>query len=127
MAYFAKVLNGTVTQVIIADQNFFDEFTDSSPGNWIETSPNTRAGVIYNEDGVTPAADQSQALRKNTASKGCTYNTQLDAFIPPKPFESWILNETTCMWEAPVAMPSEGGFWFWNETEQRWDLESAPE
>lgn len=122
MAYFAKVLNGTVTQVIIADQNFFDEFTDLSPGNWIETSPNTRGGVIYEEDGETPASDQSQALRKNTASKGCTYNKQLDAFIPPKLFASWTLNETTCMWQAPVAMPNEGGPWFWNEAEQRWDV-----
>lgn len=119
MAHFAKVNNGIVEQVIVAEQEFFDTFVDSSPGQWIQTSYNTRGGVHYTDG--QPSADQSKALRKNYAGIGYSYDAQRDAFIPPKPYASWVLNEDTCLWDAPVAMPTEGGPYTWNESTQTWD------
>lgn len=127
MAHFAKVQKGVVTQVIVAEPEFFDTFVDSSPGQWVQTSYNTRGGVHYNPETGEPSADQSKALRKNYAGRGYTYDAGRDAFIPTKPFESWTLNETSCLWEPPVAMPSEGGPYVWNETEQKWDSVPTPE
>ena len=117
MSHYAKVQNGLVTQVIVAEAEFFDTFIDSSPGEWIQTSYNTRGGVHYNAATGEPSADQSKALRKNYAGIGFTYSRQLDAFIPPKPFSSWVLDEETCLWNAPVAMPTDGKFYVWNENE----------
>lgn len=111
MSHFAKVLNGTVTQVIVAEPEFFDMFVDSSPGEWIQTSYNTHGGVHAN--GGTP-------IRKNYAGIGFTYDRERDAFIPPKPFDSWTLNEETCLWEAPVAYPTDGGFYSWDEASANW-------
>jgi hypothetical protein len=120
MSHYAKVQNGLVTQVIVAEAEFFDTFIDSSPGEWIQTSYNTRGGVHYNAATGEPSADQSKALRKNYAGIGFTYSRQLDAFIPPKPFSSWVLDEETCLWNAPVAMPTDGKFYVWNENELNW-------
>jgi len=111
MAHFAKVLNGVVVQVIVAEQEFIDNLVDTSPGTWIQTSYNTRDGV--HTQGGTP-------LRKNFAGVGFTYDAELDAFIPPKPYPSWTLNTTTCVWEPPIAYPSEGEH-IWNEETQTWD------
>jgi hypothetical protein len=112
MAHFAKVVDGKVTQVIVAEPEFFNTFVDSSPGEWIQTSYNTRGGVHAN--GGTP-------LRKNYAGIGYTYNRNLDAFIPPQPYTSWVLNEQTCLWDAPVAMPTDNKVYKWNEETQSWD------
>jgi hypothetical protein len=113
MAHFAKVNNGIVEQVIVAEPEFFDTFVDSSPGQWIQTSYNTHGGVHAN--GGTP-------LRKNYAGIGYSYDATRDAFIPPKPYASWLLNDDTCLWDAPVAMPTEGGPYTWNESTQTWDV-----
>ncbi len=121
MAHFAKVNNGIVEQVIVAEPEFFDTFVDSSPGQWIQTSYNTRGGVHYNSDTGEPSADQSKALRKNYAGIGYSYDATRDAFIPPKPYASWLLNDETCLWDAPVAMPTDGGRYTWNESTQAWD------
>ena len=110
MAHYAKVSNGIVTQVIVAEPEFFDSFVDTSPGEWIQTSYNTQGGVHLN--GGTP-------LRKNYAGIGFTYDTEKDAFIPPKPFESWLLNEEFCLWEAPTPMP-EDGLYDWDEATLSW-------
>lgn len=112
MGHFAKVLNGVVQQVIVAEPEFFETFTDDSPGEWIQTSYNTHGGV--HSLGGTP-------LRKNYASTGFIYDKQRDAFIPPKPYPSWLLNEDTCLWEAPVPMPDDGNRYNWNEDTQAWD------
>ena len=85
---------------------------DSSPGEWIQTSYNTYGGV--HTQGGTP-------LRKNYAGIGYTYDRERDAFIPPKPYASWVLNEDTCQWDAPVAMPTDGKMYHWNEQTQAWD------
>ena len=121
MAHFAKVVNGTATQVIVAEPEFFDTFVDSSPGEWIQTSYNTRGGVHYQPDSQEPSADQSKALRKNYAGIGFTYNRELDAFIPPKPYNSWTLNETSCLWEAPTPKPDDGNLYNWNEETVSWE------
>lgn len=119
MAHFAKVNNGIVEQVIVAEPEFFDTFVDSSPGQWIQTSYNTRGGIHYTEG--QPSADQSKALRKNYAGIGYSYDAQRDAFIPPKPYASWVLDEQTCLWNAPVPYPTDGGRYTWNEANQTWD------
>jgi hypothetical protein len=118
MAHFAKVVDGTVTQVIVAEPEFFDTFVDSSPGAWIQTSYNTAGGVHAN--GGTP-------LRKNYAGIGYTYDAVRDAFIPPKPFASWILNDTTCLWDAPVAYPTDGKSYRWDEEAVNWVEAVLPE
>lgn len=112
MGHFAKVVDGKVTQVIVAEPEFFQTFVDSSPGAWIQTSYNTRGGVHAN--GGTP-------LRKNYAGVGYSYDATKDAFIPPQPFASWVLDEDTCLWNAPVAMPTDGKPYAWNEATQSWD------
>ena len=113
MAHYAKVENTLVTQVIVAEAEFFDTFVDSSPGEWIQTSYNTHGGV--HTSGGTP-------LRKNYAGVGFTYNKILDAFISPQPYPSWTLNEETCLWNPPTAYPDDGLLYEWNEENLAWDL-----
>jgi len=111
MAHYAKVENNIVTQVIVAEAEFFDTFVDSSPGEWIQTSYNTHGGVHANDE--TP-------LRKNYAGVGFTYDSTRDAFIPPQPYPSWLLNEDTCLWQAPVAYPTDDKVYDWNEDTTSW-------
>jgi len=119
MGHYAKVQNGIVSQVIVAEAEFFDTFVDSSPGQWIQTSYNTRGGVHYGQDGEP---DGGEPLRKNYAGIGYTYDAARDAFIPPQPFTSWTLNETSCLWEAPVAYPDDGNMYIWDEDTTSWVL-----
>jgi len=131
MAHFAKVKNGIVTQVIVAEPDFFDTFVDDNPGSWIKTSYNIRGGVYYNPETNQPADDQSVIAddesrgRKNYAGIGYTYDKTKDAFIPPQPFASWTLNETSCLWEAPIAYPDDGEVYSWNEESQSWELRES--
>ena len=118
MAHFAKVVDGIVTQVIVAEPEFFDTFVDSSPGQWIQTSYNTRGGVHYNPETGEP--DNGTALRKNYAGIGFSYDSTRDAFIPLQPYPSWALNESTCLWEAPIAYPDDGNIYYWDEDQQNW-------
>ena len=113
MAHFAKVLNGIVVNVIVAESDFFETFIDTTPGEWIQTSYNTHGGV--HSLGGEP-------LRKNFAGVGFSYDAQRDAFIPPKPFPSWVLNEDTCLWDAPIPMPTDGNEYKWDEEGQQWIL-----
>lgn len=111
MGHFAKVENGTVTQVIVAEQDVIDTGLFGDPATWVQTSYNTYAGEHRN--GGTP-------LRKNYAGIGFTYDSQRDAFISPKPYNSWILNESSCIWEPPVAMPDDGKMYTWSEETTNW-------
>jgi hypothetical protein len=86
------------------------------------TSYNTRGGIHYDPETNEPSVDQSKAFRKNYAGLGYTYDSQRDAFIPPKPYESWILNEETCLWDSPIPYPEDGEMHTWNEETQTWDL-----
>jgi hypothetical protein len=121
MGHFAKVSNGIVTRVIVAEADFFNNFVDDSPGQWIQTSYNTRGGVHYQPNANEPSEDQSKALRKNYAGIGYTYDAAKDAFIPPQPFNSWTLNEDTCLWDSPVAYPTDGKLYKWNEEILNWE------
>lgn len=121
MSHFAKVLNGNVIQVIVAEQDFFDTFVDSSPGEWIQTSYNTRGNIHYGEDGNP---DEGIALRGNYAGIGYTYDRNNDVFIPPKFYDSWTLNQSTWLWEPPIPYPDDGKNYNWNETNKTWELSS---
>jgi len=111
MSHFAKVVDKIVTKVIVAEQEFFNTFIDDSAGEWIQTSYNTYGG--QHTLGGTP-------LRKNFAGIGFTYDREKDAFIPPQPYPSWTLNETTCLWESPVSYPDDGKEYIWNESITNW-------
>ena len=128
MGHFAKVNNGIVESVIVADQSFFDTFVDTSPGTWIQTSYNTYGGIHYvpNSNPPEPSSTQEKALRANYAGIGYTYdpnytlNGNVGVFYAPQPYPSWVLNTTTFLWEAPVAMPTSGGPYVWDEATQSW-------
>ena len=123
MSHYAKVQNGYVTKVIVAEAEFFDTFVDDSPGEWIQTSYNTRSGVHYKPNSDEPSEDQSKALRKNYAGIGFEYNKELDAFISPKPYPSWVLNEDAGHYEAPIAYPNDGMYDWNEENQQRVEIE----
>jgi len=113
MSHFAKVLDGKVTQVIVAEPEFFETFVDSTPGEWIQTSYNTLGN--QHTQGGTP-------LRGNYAGIGYTYDRTNDVFYAPKPYPSWILNNTTWTWEAPVAMPTDDNHYIWDEPTTSWKI-----
>ena len=118
MSHFAKVNNGVVEQVIVAEPEFFATFVDTSPGEWIQTSYNTHGGQH----------PEGRPLRKNYAGIGYTYDRERDAFIPPKPFASWVLNEDTCLWDAPVPYPDDGKAYSWDEAAGGWtEIEGVQE
>lgn len=123
MAHFAKLdENNVVIFVTVGrdeDNGKEAELTARTGDVYKQTSYNTRGGVHYQADG-TPSADQSKAFRKNYAGLGYTYDAGRDAFIPPKPFNSWVLNETTCLWDAPVPMPTDGKRYTWDEATTSW-------
>ena len=116
MAHFAKVESGTVTQVIVAEQDYINTFPDKD--KWVQTSYNTRGGKHY--DPNTGLEDSGTPLRKNYAAIGYTYDGSRDAFYAPQPYPSWNLNTTTCYWESPIAHPNDGKNYKWDETAQNW-------
>jgi len=109
MAHYAKVLKGKVVQVIVAEKEFFDTLIDDSPGQWVQTSYNTRGGKHL--DGGTP-------LRKNFA--GINHNYDGTGFYEPQPFPSWTLNKTTYFWEPPKEYPDDGAKYVWDESKTDW-------
>lgn len=117
MSYFAKVFDGKVISVVSAEPDFFNTFVDSSPGQWLQTSYNTRGNVHYGQDGKP---DGGVALRGNYAGVGYTYDAENDVFYPPAPFPSWILNTTTWLWEPPVPHPQDDKSYLWDETIKNW-------
>jgi hypothetical protein len=110
MAHYAKVTDGKVVQVIVAEKEFFDTFVDSSPGTWLQTSYNTHGNQH----------PEGRPLRGNYAGIGYTYDATHDVFYAPKPFPSWTLNESTWLWEAPVAYPTDGKIYKWDESITNW-------
>jgi len=117
MAHFAKVLDGKIVCVIVAEPEFFNTFVDSSPGTWLQTSYNTRGGVHYGADGQP---DGGVALRANYAGVDYIYNYEHDVFYAPQPFPSWTISAPTWIWQAPVAAPQDGKDYTWNETTLSW-------
>jgi hypothetical protein len=117
MSHYAKVVDGKVVQVIVAEKEFFDTFVDTSPGTWLQTSYNTRGNVHYGEDGQP---DGGIPLRGNYAGIGYAYDQTNDVFYAPQPYASWVLNNITWTWEAPTLMPTEGGPYRWDEPTTSW-------
>ena len=115
MSHFAKVVDGKVTQVIVAHSKAW--CVDALGGDWVQTSYNTRGGVHYGQDGQP---DGGEALNKNYAGIGYTYDQAHDVFYAPQPFPSWTLNHSTWLWEAPTPMPTEGGPFKWDEATTSW-------
>lgn len=130
MSHFAKLdENNIVVFVTVGrqeDNGKEAELSARTGDVYKQTSYNTRGGIHYDPNTNQPSADQSKALRKNYAGIGYTYDPVLDAFIPPKPFPSWILNEQTCLWESPTPMPQDGKMYVWDENTQSW-VEYNPE
>ena len=127
MSHFAKIENGAVTFVTVGRQEDDGrelQLCERTGDTYRQTSYNTRGGVHYNQQGE-PSADQSKALRKNYAGIGYTFDEVRDAFIPPKPYESWVLNEDTCLWDSPVPYPSNGELYEWDETNGEWVIIQA--
>ena len=123
MSHFAKLdENNVVIFVTVGRQEDDGREADlcaRTGERYVQTSYNTRGGVHYGPDGE-PSADQSTALRKNYAGIGYTYDEQRDAFIPPQPFPSWLLDEDTCLWSPPVPYPADGGIYEWDEDAGTW-------
>ena len=125
MSHFAKLDdNNIVTFVTVGrqeDDGLEAELTARTGDVYKQTSYNTRGGVHYNPETNEASADQSKALRYNYAGVGYSYDPERDAFIPPKPFESWVLDEATCLWVAPIPMPEDGETYTWNESAVSWE------
>lgn len=118
MSHFAQIdENNIVTRVLVIEQDVIDTGLFGAPSSFIQTSYNTSGGVHLL--GGTP-------LRKNYAGVGYTYDKSRDAFIPPKPFESWLLKEETCLWEAPIARPDDGQPYTWDEETLSWIIPDLP-
>jgi hypothetical protein len=123
MAHFSKLGTGNIVEKVEVVSN--DVATTEQAGIdflnnlykttdlWKQTSYNTKGGI--HKLGGTP-------FRKNYGAIGFKYDQTKDAFIPPKPYPSWILNETTCLWESPISKPTDGQEYIWNETNQTWDV-----
>jgi hypothetical protein len=137
MGYFAKlnennyvtevnsVVNNVFTINNIENENIAADFLNNLYNVnfvWKQTSYNTRGGIHYQSDNNTPSQDQSKAFRKNYAGIGYTYDEQRDAFIPPKPYPSWILDEFSCLWDPPIPYPTDGNNYYWNEETLNWEL-----
>lgn len=122
MAHFAKIDNlGTVVFVTVGrDEDDELELCARTGDTYRKTSYNTKGGIYYTPNTTNIDNDQSKAFRKNFAGIGFTYDKERDAFIPPKPFKSWILNEFSCLWEAPIAYPTDGKLYNWDEAIQNW-------
>lgn len=115
MGHFAKIENGFVTEVIVAEQDFIDTLQDKD--SWIQTSYNTRGGIHYAPNSNTP--DGGVALRGNYAGVGYVYDEQNDVFYPPKPYPSWTISAPSWTWTPPVPCPPNG-LYDWDEATLVW-------
>lgn len=126
MSHFAKLDENNIVIFVTVGRQEDDgkeaELSERTGDTYKQTSYNTIGGVYYDPITRQPAADQSKAFRKNFAGLGYFYDEALDAFIAPKPFNSWVLDEETCTWEPPVSYPTDGFTYFWNEAARDWAL-----
>jgi len=124
MSHFAKLdANNIVTFVTVGrqeDDGMEQELFERTGDVYKQTSYNTRGGVHYDPETGEPSEDQSKALRKNYAGIGFTYDEERDAFIPPQPYPSWVLDEDSCLWDAPVPYPTDGELYSWDEDAGEW-------
>ena len=126
MAHFAKLdKNNIVIFVTVGrqeDDGKEEELTARTGDVYKQTSYNTRGGIYYDSETGKPSEYQYKAFRKNYAGLGYFYDEKRDAFIPPKPYDSWVLNEDTCLWDAPVSYPNDGNMYEWDEENKSWQI-----
>jgi hypothetical protein len=126
MAHYAKVVKDIVFDVVVADKEWIDLQEKVSYVEWVETSYNIYGGIYYDIETKKPHKNQNLInesagrKRKNYAGIGWQYDKQRDAFIPPQLFASWVLNEETCLWEAPIPRPEDNKEYMWNEIHKEW-------
>lgn len=118
MSHFAKIENGIVTQVIVAEQDFIDSGIVGDPSSWVQTSYNTRQNVHY--DHVTAQPSGKPPFRGNYAGLGFVYDSVNDVFYSPQPYPSWTLSTEKWDWDAPVSYPIDGNIYVWDEQNQQW-------
>lgn len=124
MAHYAILNEENIVTFIFVGKDENDFETDIN--NWEDfygakrTSYNTKGGIHYKSNNSTPSEDQTKSFRKNYAGIGYTYDDQRDAFIPPKPFPSWVLDEFTCLWDSPIPYPNDGNMYYWDENGLLW-------
>jgi len=123
MAHWAEVNKNNIVARVTVGNNYdlnegYDWLAANLGGTWLKTSYNTHGGIHYTDG--EPSEDQSQAFRFNYAGLGHTYDADRDAFIPPTPFASWVLDEATCLWVAPIDYPADGGQYVWDEETTDW-------
>ena len=131
MSHFAQLDENNIVIFVTVGRQEDDgkeaELSERTGDTYKQTSYNTIGGVHYNPVTREPSADQSKAFRKNFAGLGYYYDEARDAFIPPKIFDSWILDEATCQWQAPIPYPTDGFTYFWNEADTNWELQDFSE
>ena len=131
MSHFAKLDENNIVIFVTVGRQEDDgkevELYERTGDVYKQTSYNTAGGIYYDPTTREPSADQSKAFRKNFAGIGFYYDDALDAFIPPKPFNSWVLDEETCTWKPPVLRPTDGFTYFWNEAKVDWELQDFSE
>jgi hypothetical protein len=120
MSHFARVQNGVVIAINVAERDILDTGLWGDPADWIQTSYNTRGGIHYGQDGEP---DGGIALRGNYAGIGYIYDSENDVFYPAQPYPSWTISSPTWTWTAPVAYPTDGRIYTWNESTTSWDLD----
>jgi len=118
MSHFAKVENGIVTQVLVVEQDVINSGLLGNPNQWIQTSYNTKGGVHYTPDGITP--DSGVALRGNYAGVGYTYDANNDVFYAPQPYPSWTISAPNWIWTPPTPYPTDEKIYSWDETTKIW-------
>jgi hypothetical protein len=117
MSHFAKIENGIVTQVIVAEQDFIDSGAIGNPSDWIKTSYNTYGGVHYGNNGQP---DNGTPLRANYAGVGYSYDVENDVFYAPKPYPSWVISAPTWIWQPPIPFPTDDKKYNWDESTTSW-------
>jgi hypothetical protein len=131
MSHFAKLDENNIVIFVTVGRQEDDgkeaELSARTGDVYKQTSYNTMNGVYIDPITREPATDQSKAFRKNFAGLGYFYDEALDAFIPPKPYNSWVLDEDTCQWEAPLPRPNDGFTYIWNESQVDWELQDFSE
>lgn len=124
MAHFALLDENSIVTFVTVGRDEDDgkeaELSARTGQVYKQTSYNTRGGVYYTPNTNEPDPDQSKAFRKNYAGLDYEYRSDIDGFVPPKPYPSWILNETTGLWDAPVPYPNDGKDYIWDEDTQSW-------
>ena len=136
MGHFALLNSENIVTFVTVSRDEDDnrelEISQQTGDKYRRTSYNTRGGIHYQADNNTPSIDQSKAFRKNYAGLGYSYDEQRDAFIPPKPYPSWILDEFSCLWDSPIPYPDITNIplpyqiynrYFWNEEIVNWELQ----